>query len=86
MVESTIKTDKKKFIGEIIHDGFYDPIVLIGFPYDLGAKKAGSRAGADLGPDSFRRFIKMNNIGSLDNPEFDIDLTESIKICDYGNI
>lgn len=52
-------------------DGFYDPLVIIGFPYDHGAKKAGSRAGADYGPDSFRRFLKMNNIGSLQNPEHD---------------
>lgn len=74
------------YIGQIITDGFYDPLVIIGFPYDSGAKSAGSRAGSDYGPDSFRRFLKMNNIGSVDNPEYDINIAESLKICDYGNI
>lgn len=74
-----------QYIGQIIKDGFYDPLVLIGFPYDQGAKSAGSRAGSDLGPDSFRRFLKMNNIGSINNPEYSVDISK-IKICDYGNI
>lgn len=60
--------------------------MLIGFPYDEGARKAGSRAGADLGPDSFRRFLKMNNLGSLDNPEYEINIASHLQICDYGNI
>lgn len=74
------------YIGQLLTDGFYDPLVVIGFPYDHGAKLAGSRPGADYGPDSFRRFLKMNNIGSVNNPEYGIDIAETLKICDYGNI
>jgi len=59
---------------------------LIGFPYDHGALKAGSRAGSQYGPDSFRRFLKMGNLGSLENPEYDFNIADLVKICDYGNI
>ena len=75
-----------EYIGQAITDGFYDPIVIIGFPYDEGARKAGSRAGANFGPDSFRRFLKMANIGAMDNPEMGVNINEKLKICDYGNI
>ena len=35
--------------------------------------------------DSFRRFVK--DIGSVRNPEYNIDISEAIpKIADYGNI
>jgi hypothetical protein len=47
--------------------------VLIGFPYDEGARKAGERPGADYGPDSFRRFLG-HKIGSIRNPEYSIDI------------
>ena len=53
MVENTKKEEDKKpavWIGDLIQDGFYDKVVLIGFPYDEGAKKAGNRKGADYGP------------------------------------
>ena len=80
--------------------GFYDKLVLIGFPYDEGARKAGNRRGADFGPgkyllivltkvfdiiDSFRRFVK--DIGSVHNPEYGVDIAAGIPhIADYGNI
>ena len=38
------------WLGDLIRDGFYDKVVLIGFPYDEGARKAGNRRGADFGP------------------------------------
>ena len=53
MVENTDKTEDKKpaiWLGDLIQDGFYDKVVLIGFPYDEGAKAAGNRKGADYGP------------------------------------
>jgi hypothetical protein len=28
------KEEAPEYIGQIIKDGFYDPLVLIGFPYD----------------------------------------------------
>lgn len=49
---------KKRYIGDLIHDNFYDQLVLIGFPYDQGAKNSQFRQGSFLGPDCFRRFIK----------------------------
>jgi hypothetical protein len=60
-------------------------LVLIGFPYDEGAVKAGSRLGSNYGPDSFRRYL--GQCGSLHNPEYDIDITKGLPfIADYGNI
>ena len=38
------------WLGDLIRDGFYDKLVLIGFPYDEGARKASNRRGADFGP------------------------------------
>jgi arginase family enzyme len=75
-----------QFLGDWVKEGFADKLVIIGFPYDLGARQAGQRQGADHGPDSFRRFLKMNNIGSMENPELDISIGEHLKVCDYGNI
>ena len=54
----------------MVKPGFSDKIVIIGFPYDEGAVRAGSRAGSNFGPDSFRRFLKMNNLGAVENPEY----------------
>ena len=92
--------DDPVWLGDLIRDGFYDKLVLIGFPYDEGARKAGNRRGADFGPgkftdknitqfifplDSFRRFVK--DIGSVRNPEYGINIATGIpKIADYGNI
>lgn len=69
----------------MIRDGFYDKLVIIGFPFDKGAKLAGNRKGADYGPDSFRRFLPT--IGSVRNPEYQIDISKGLQsISDYGNI
>ena len=37
------QTKLKEWIGDLISEGFYDKLVIIGFPYDEGAKKSGSR-------------------------------------------
>jgi hypothetical protein len=36
------------YIGGLIRDGFYDKLVIIGYPYDHGA--APQRRGQDYGP------------------------------------
>jgi len=72
-----------KTIGALFHPGFYDQFVLIGFPYDEGARSSGLRAGAAYGPDCFRRFL--HKLGPIHNAEFGADLSE-ITVCDYGNI
>ena len=41
------------WLGDLIRNGFYDKVVLIGFPYDEGARKAGNRRGADFGPGKY---------------------------------
>lgn len=58
----------------MVTEGFREKVVIIGFPYDEGATSAGSRAGSNFGPDSFRRFLAMNNIGAVFNPEYNIDI------------
>jgi hypothetical protein len=52
--------ERQQYIGEIVSEGFSDKIVIMGFPYDHGARRANLRAGSNYGPDSFRRFLKMN--------------------------
>lgn len=81
-----MKEEEKKenlTLADVIQPGFYDKIVLIGFPHDEGARRAGFRNGANYGPDSFRRFLPSS--GFLYNVEYEVDLS-SLKICDYGNI
>lgn len=58
----------------------------MGFPFDQGARDHQLRAGAYLGPDSFRRFLN-SNFGVLKNVEYGINIEEHLsKISDYGNI
>ncbi len=74
-----------EWLGQIIRPGFYDKLVLIGFPYDEGATKAGARLGTNYGPDSFRRYL--GQCGSLNNPEYGVDITKGLpNIADYENI
>ena len=49
------------WLGDLIRDGFYDKLVLIGFPYDEGARKASNRRGADFGPGKQTLFIKFGS-------------------------
>ena len=48
-------------LGEIIkkEEGktkdFFGDLVLLGFPYDIGVKRNGGRAGASKGPSSLRK-------------------------------
>ena len=78
---------KKRFIGDLIHDSFYDQLVLIGFPYDQGARNCQFRQGSFLGPDCFRRFIKNASFGVLKNVEVNMDIEKTLgPISDYGNI
>jgi hypothetical protein len=46
MVEQSTAKD---WLADIIHDGFYDKLVIIGFPYD-DAINGSARQGSDLGP------------------------------------
>lgn len=33
------------YVGDLIKEGFYDKLVIIGYPYDIGAKKCGAKGG-----------------------------------------
>ena len=48
------------WLGDLIRDGFYDKLVLIGFPYDKGANAAGNRKGADFGPGKYSIFLHFS--------------------------
>lgn len=79
--------NNQRYIGDLIHENFYDELVIIGFPFDQGAKQLQLRAGSFLGPDSFRRFLSHTNFGVVNNVEKDINIAEYLpKISDYGNI
>lgn len=77
---------QQKYLHDLMHQSFYDELVLMGFPYDQGAKNNQLRAGAYLGADSFRRFLN-NNYGVLNNVEYGINIEDHLeKISDFGNI
>jgi hypothetical protein len=74
------------FVGHIIEDGFYEKLVIIGFPYDHIIKLINRdelKIGSHYGPDSWRRFI--HTWGTTDNREYGIRI-DNIRIADYGNI
>jgi len=75
-------TDDPK-LASIIKKELGGDVVLLGFPYDEGVRRNGGRVGAKEGPKAFRKFTEK--MGSIVNPEFDIDLRE-IKIGDAGDI
>ncbi|EGR28902.1 hypothetical protein IMG5_166960 [Ichthyophthirius multifiliis] len=68
---------------DIIHEGLDGKISLIGYPYDIGAKREKIQQGQEDGPDCLRRFL--NKVGSIVNYEYQIDIS-NLKISDYGNI
>ena len=79
--------NNQKYIGNLVHDGFYEELVIIGFPYDQGVKNHNLTVGSFLGPDSMRRFLKNCPIGVLKNVEYGIDIEQWLpKISDYGNV
>ena len=56
-------SDKESpYIESIISEGFYEKCVVIGFPYDFGAREFGRKTGSYLGPDSFRRFYGKSGV------------------------
>ena len=59
-------------------------VVLLGFPYDEGGKRAGATVGAASGPRLVRRFIRK--LTAVSNPEYGIDLLASVRIQDVGDI
>ena len=50
------EVEEPVWLGDLIRDGFYDKVVLIGFPYDEGARMAGNRRGSDFGPGKLAFF------------------------------
>lgn len=86
--------NKQRYIGDLIHENFYDELVIIGYPYDQFSRFHGLRQGAFLAPDSFRRFLKSDKTGEssgfqgvIKNVEYGIDISKYLpQISDYGNI
>ena len=77
----------QRTVSDLIHNDFYDELVIIGFPYDQGAKFLQLRAGAYLGPDGFRKTLEQGTYGVLKNFEYGIDIEKYLpQISDYGNI
>ena len=77
----------QRTVVDLVHNDFYDELVIIGFPYDQGAKFLQLRAGAYLGPDGFRKTLEFGTYGVLKNFEYGIDIEKYLpKISDYGNI
>ena len=72
-----------QILDTIMKESIHGEVILIGFPYDIGAKRNNQFHGQSNGPDCFRRFLSKTS--SIYNPELDIDISE-LKIRDYGNI
>lgn len=70
-------------MGYILKEGFEGNISVLGFPYDIGAKRAGKPIGQEYGPDCLRRFLPK--AGPIYNAEYDIDISK-LDLTDYGNI
>ncbi|GJL79073.1 MAG: arginase [Nitrospinaceae bacterium] len=70
-------------LWDIIGSGESGHIVLLGFPHDQGVSRNGGRAGARLGPEKFRFWLKR--FGTAHNPEKDTNLS-SLSITDAGDI
>jgi len=70
-------------LWDLIEFGESGHIVLLGFPHDEGVLLNGGRAGARLGPEKFRFWLKR--FGALHNPEKDIDLS-SLAVTDAGDV
>jgi arginase family enzyme len=68
-------------------------LVLLGFPYDEGARRAGHITGAALGPRAVRQYLYQlldgGEGGSMCNPEFGMDWSQQscgMVICDVGDV
>lgn len=54
-------------MDQIITEGIDGRVCLIGFPYDVGARRSGIPQGQEYGPDCLRRFFPL--VGALVNDE-----------------
>lgn len=54
------------------------------FPFDEGTTRNGGYSGAANGPSIFRQHLFK--IGSLENPEFNVNLSHSCELYDLGDI
>lgn len=76
--------EKGLYLGSIISPGIDGDLVLLGFPYEIGTKRAGIPcSGLENGPDCLRRFLPK--LGPLINPEQNLSI-QSLRLKDYGNL
>lgn len=79
-VESRIGTLLQQGSMSIVEAG---SIVLVGFPYDEGARRGGGSIGSANGPKVIRRYLRR--VGTIHNPEYDLDLT-NLRLIDLGDV
>lgn len=53
------EADANKYIGSLIKEGFYDKLIIIGYPYDVGATRCGVKKGQDYGAGKYFTFVIM---------------------------
>jgi arginase family enzyme len=58
-------------------------VVVVGFPYDEGVRRAGGRLGTANGPKVIRRILRK--ILNSSNPEFGVDLS-TLPLMDLGDV
>eukprot|EP01041_Mallomonas_annulata_P001723 gene1723-3336_t len=83
-----IRETNEPRMGSLVQQGMMSnvergAIVLIGFPYDEGGRRAGGNVGSAASPKVIRRFLRK--VGTVQNPEYDIDLSH-IRFVDIGDI
>ena len=81
--EKNTKKKKSGFLEDIIFNGIDGKVTILGFPFDIGAKREERPCGQENGPDCLRRFLPK--AGPVINNEYEINI-ENLKVKDYGNI
>jgi len=74
-----VETKKHEWLGDIIQDGFYDKLVIIGFPYDEAANGK-VRQGCDLGPGKYHLIILECQIHSGGSLRTSLSRTQSTRL------
>eukprot|EP00128_Syssomonas_multiformis_P018751 Colp12_sorted_trinity150504_noHs@33220 len=78
------KRPKDLCFGDVIEQGTHGNVVMIGFPHDKGVRRHGGKVGGKFAPSVFRRFLPR--CGALQNPEYNVDLQNNVKVSDGGDI
>ncbi|ORZ36274.1 hypothetical protein BCR44DRAFT_64128 [Catenaria anguillulae PL171] len=83
MLIKVANPDALKLLDQLPNpDAAHRRVCIVGFPDDEGVARNGGRIGAAAGPEAALKYIAK--VGTIFNPEFDIDLRQSIQAVTTG--